>query len=244
MEIEMQTREWFGFKRYDFEFEGHQAFIVEPEKPFGDGRWNWCLEWPEAFVERCGALELLKLGYYHVHVNIHGTYASPEGMKILDLFYRYLTEQRGFQKRAVLMGLSMGGLYSYRFAMEYPERVALIYGDAPVCDVALYPEYARDKVYQQYGFTSLEEALASDLNPINHLDRLVNAGIPLITVLGAADDLVIPADHTDVLEKRYLALGGNITVFRRPGVGHHPHGHDDKEKIVDMIHQFAEKRLA
>ncbi len=242
--MEMQTKEWYGFKRYDFEFEGHQAFIVEPDDPAGDGRWNWCLEWPEAFVERCGALELLKQGYYHVHVNIHGTYASPAGMKILDLFYRYLTGKRSFRKKAILMGLSMGGLYSYRFAMEYPERVALIYGDAPVCNPALYPEYARETVYQAYGFQSREEAEQSDLNPINHLDRLVAAGIPLITVLGAADELVIPAEHTDVLEKRYRELGGSITVFRRPYVGHHPHGYDDTVQIVDLIRKLAEERLA
>ena len=55
---------WYGFKRYDFEFINHKAFIVEPFNPMPEKKWNWCLEWPESFVERCGVLEFLKRGYF------------------------------------------------------------------------------------------------------------------------------------------------------------------------------------
>lgn len=243
MEPEMKQREWYGFTRYDFEFEGHKAFIVMPHTPAGDNRWNWCLEWPEAFVERCCALNLLQMGYYHVHVNIHGTFASPEGMAVLDHFYRYLTEERGFQKRAHLMGLSMGGLYSYRFAMEYPDRVAAIYGDAPVCDLACYPAENRDVVFAAYGCRTQEEIAQTGLNPIEHLDRLAAAGIPLINVYGCADKLVIPEEHSEKLVKIYRELGGDITVFPRPYVGHHPHGYDDTQQIAELIHSKVSARL-
>ena len=226
---------WHGFKRYDFEFMGHEAFIVEPFEATPEKKWSWCLEWPEAFVSRCGALELLKRGYYHVHVKIFGTWASPEGMQILDAFYQYLTTERQFARKAALMGLSMGGLYSYRFAMEFPERVAVIYGDAPVCDLELYPAQRREKVYAAYKCTTREEIQALDLNPIKHLDRLAAADIPIINVIGLADEVVIPAEHTDVLEIRYRELGGTIKVLRRPYVGHHPHGYDDPLQVVDFI---------
>ena len=197
------------------------------------------MEWPEAFVERCGALELLKRGFYHVHVNIHGTWASPEGMKVLDAFYQYLTSERKFAPRAALMGLSMGGLYSYRFATEFPERVAVIYGDAPVCDLELYPVHSREKVYAAYGCSTRDEVKTLDLNPINHLDRLTAAKIPVIHVVGLADEVVIPAEHTNVLEIRYRELGGKIKVLRRPYVGHHPHGYDDPAQVVDFIESYC-----
>ena len=231
----MQYSDWFGFKRCDFDFMGHEAFIVEPHEPLAEKKWSWCMEWPRAFVERCGALELLALGFYHVHVKIHGTWASPEGMKVLNDFYNFLVQKKGFAPKVALMGLSMGGLYSYRFAAEYPERVAVIYGDAPVCDLELYPINSREKVYSAYGCKNREEIIKQDLNPINHLDKLVKHNIPIIHVVGLADEVVIPAEHTDVLEKRYRELGGTIKVLKRPYIGHHPHGYDDPVQVVDFI---------
>ena len=44
MDLKMTSSVWHGFQRYDFEFEGHNAFIVMPDTPAGDGRWNWCLD--------------------------------------------------------------------------------------------------------------------------------------------------------------------------------------------------------
>ncbi|MBO7147241.1 MAG: alpha/beta hydrolase [Lentisphaeria bacterium] len=235
--MEENITTWYGFKRINFQFMDHEAFIVEPYEPLPEKKWNWCMEWPGAFVERCGALELLKRGYYHVHVKIYGTWASPEGMKILDAFYKYLVNERGFAPKVALMGLSMGGLYSYRFAMEYPERVAVIYGDAAVCDLVAYPECTRKDVYAAYGCTTADEMRALDLNPIDHLDRLAAAQIPLINVVGLADEVVIPAEHIDILELRYRKLGGKIKVLYRPYIGHHPHGYDDSSQVVDFIEE-------
>ncbi|OQA86482.1 MAG: Alpha/beta hydrolase family protein [Lentisphaerae bacterium ADurb.Bin242] len=228
------TEKWFGGVKHKFRFEGHDAFIVEPEKPAEGVPWSWCLEWPDAFVERCAAPELLAKGFHHVHVNVHGTWASPEGMKVLEAFYAMLMKL-GFHKKAMLMGLSMGGLYSFRFAMENPEKVAVIYGDAPVCDLREYPEGNRGKVYAAYGFKSPGDPRISKLNPMEHLDILVRAKIPVILVVGTADEVVIPALHSDRLEKRYRELGGEIKVLRRPYVGHHPHGYDDPSQVVDFV---------
>lgn len=231
----MKYSDWYGFKRCDFDFMGHEAFIAEPHKPLAEKKWSWCMEWPKAFVERCGALELLERGFYHVHVKIHGTWASPEGMKVLNDFYNFLVNGKGFAKKVALMGLSMGGLYSYRFATEFPERVAVIYGDAPVCDLELYPAMSREKVYAAYGCKTREEVIATNLNPINHLAKLVEHNIPIIHVVGMADEVVIPAEHTMELEKRYRAAGGKIKVLNRPYIGHHPHGYDDPKQVVDFI---------
>ena len=52
--------EWYGFKRYHFEFENCKAWIVEPEFAAADGRWSWCTVWPEAFVKRVGIVDLLE----------------------------------------------------------------------------------------------------------------------------------------------------------------------------------------
>ncbi len=38
-----------------------------------------------------------------------------------------------------------------------------------------------------------------------------------------------------LLEKRYRALGGDITVIAKPGVGHHPHSLKDPAPIVEFV---------
>ena len=37
------------------------------------------------------------------------------------------------------------------------------------------------------------------------------------------------------MEKKYKALGGNINVISKPGIGHHPHALKDPKQIVDFI---------
>ena len=58
-----EVDEWYGFKRYKFEFEGRYAWVAVPETPAGDGRFSWCTQWAEAFVPRVGTVELLKNGF-------------------------------------------------------------------------------------------------------------------------------------------------------------------------------------
>jgi pimeloyl-ACP methyl ester carboxylesterase len=54
-------------------------------------------------------------------------------------------------------------------------------------------------------------------------------------VVGDADDVVPPSENTAVLASRFRALGGHIRVIEKKGVGHHPHGPQDVEPVVDFI---------
>lgn len=233
---------WHGYRRHKFQIDGHDAWIVEPETPASGTPWSWCLEWPEAFVERCATLELLARGFHHVHVNIFGTYASPEGIKVLNQFYEKL-QGLGFAKRAALIGLSLGGLYSYRWASENPAKVAVIYADAPVCDFKAWPRGSSlwEKFKTAYGFTD-EQLTNYKGGPVDALAPLAAAQIPVIHVVGLSDDVVPVSTNTDLLEARYKQLGGTIKVLRRPYVGHHPHGYDDQTPVVDFILEHCDPR--
>ena len=48
-----------GFPRTVFEFEGCEAWVVEPEKPAAGAPWVWCMEWPTAFLASHQASMLL-----------------------------------------------------------------------------------------------------------------------------------------------------------------------------------------
>ena len=60
-------------------------------------------------------------------------------MKHMTAFYDELTGRHGLAKKTVLEGFSRGGLFAYNWAAANPEKVACIYGDAPVCDFKSWP---------------------------------------------------------------------------------------------------------
>ena len=84
-------------------------------------------------------------------------------------------------------------------------------------------------------------ALAYKGNPVDSLAPLAKAKVPILHVFGDADDVVPWDENTGVIAERYQKLGGSITLIRKPGVGHHPHGLDDSTPIVNFIVQHAPK---
>jgi pimeloyl-ACP methyl ester carboxylesterase len=79
------------------------------------------------------------------------------------------------------------------------------------------------------------QALAWRGNPIDLLAPLARAHLPILHVVGDADDVVPVDENTAVLAARYQALGGHVEVLVKKGVGHHPHGLPDPAPIVDYI---------
>jgi pimeloyl-ACP methyl ester carboxylesterase len=205
------------------------------------------MEFPDAFADRCAAPQLLAAGFHHVHIVVGNTFGGPEAVKHFNAFYDLLVAH-GLAKRGALIGLSRGGMYAYRFASERPEAVAVIYGDAPLCDLHTVKggdgfgrgsatEWAN--VMKAYGFKDDAEALAYKGNPVDTLAPLAKAKVAIIHVIGDADDVVVPAKNSDVIEHLYRALGGEMQVIRKPGVSHHPHGLDDPKPVVDFIVKHA-----
>lgn len=237
--------QWHGFTRRSFKVAGHKAWIVEP-KPGTEltGRpWSWCLMFPDAFTPRCAAPQLLAAGFHHAYVDVGNSFGSPDALKLLSAFYDHLQE-RGFAKKTNLVGISRGGLYSYRWASENADKVSVIYGDAPVCDFKSWPGgkgkgkgSANDwkQLLQHYRFKDDAEALAYAGNPIDQLAPLAKAGVALVHVVGDADDVVPVAENTALVEARYRELKGEIEVIHKPNVGHHPHGLDDPDPVVKFI---------
>ena len=72
-------------------------------------------------------------------------------------------------------------------------------------------------------------------NPIDTLEPLAMAGIPLIYVVGDADTVVPAEENSLVIEQLYRKLGGIVNVIHKPGVDHHPHGLDDPTPVVNFI---------
>ena len=247
-----KTDTWHGFTRRHFIIEGCPAWVVEPKQPLPGKPWSWCMEFPDAFADRCAAPALLEQGFHHAHISVGNTFGSPAAMKHLSALYHAVRSQ-GLARKSVLIGLSRGGLYAYRWASENPDKVAVIYGDAPVCDFKSWPGGKGNgkgspadwkELFQCYGFQDEAMAIAYQGNPIDVLEPLAKAKVAIIHVVGDADDVVPVAENSALVEDRYRKLGGEIQVIHKPGVGHHPHGLADPSPVVQFIVNRAAKATA
>lgn len=234
-----------GFEMYSDEAKGWK--VVVPHEVAEGKPWVWRARfWGH---EPQFDIEMLKRGYHVVTCNVANLYGSPVAVKRGDDFYDYLIEQHGFAKQAVLEGMSRGGLFIYNWAASNPEKVAVMYGDAPVMDFKSWPggmgqgkgsASSWKNCLKAYDFTE-EQALAHKLNPIDNLAPLAKAGIAIIHVVGDRDDVVPVAENTTIAEQRYKALGGVFKVIHKPAGKHHPHSLKDPAAIVTFVVEHQRK---
>ncbi len=233
---------WFGFDRYDFEVDGRPVLVVLPKREAPGRPWVWHGEF---FGHKPNPdIALLGRGFHVVYMSVPDMLGCPKAVAHWNALYLELTTRFHFAPKAALVGLSRGGLYCYNWATANPDKVACLYGDAPVCDFRSWPG-GKGKgpgsagdwklILDRYGFSSEAEALAYKGNPVDSLAPLAAAKVPLLHVYGDADEVVPWDENTGVIAERYRKLGGDITLIAKPGVKHHPHGLDDSTPIVNFI---------
>jgi pimeloyl-ACP methyl ester carboxylesterase/lysophospholipase L1-like esterase len=236
---------WFGFNQLQFVVDGRNCLLVIPKDRAVGRPWIWRTEFfghePQA------DLALLSNGWHVAYMDVQNLYGAPAGLDHMDRFYEDLTNRFQLSPRAVLEGFSRGGLFAFNWAARHPDRVAGLYVDAPVCDFKSWPagwgkgkgstpDWERCK--QVYGLND-NQARQYPLNPVDNLEPLARARIPILSVCGDADDIVPIAENTLLVQERYQKLGGIIKVISKSGVGHHPHSLQDPQPIVDFLLQQA-----
>jgi lysophospholipase L1-like esterase len=238
--------DYHGFARYDFTVDGVPATVVAPERAMPGKPWIWRAEFFDHRPEL--DLALLKRGFHLVYIEVGNTFGAPSAMKRWDAFYGALTHTYGLSSKPVLEGLSRGGLYIYNWAAANPTKVAVLYGDNPVCDFKSWPGGKGvgpgsppdwQKLIHDYGFASEAEAMAYTKNPIDNLAPLARAHVPIIHLAADADEAVPYAENTVLLKERYEKLGGTIVVMVKHGFKHHPHGLDDPTPLIDFIAKYV-----
>jgi hypothetical protein len=246
-----EKSEYNGFVRHDFVVDGCKTIVVEPKQALPGKPWVWRAEFFDAFPGT--DIALLGKGFHLVYITVGNTFGCPDALKHWDVLYREMTQTYGLSRKPILEGLSRGGLYCYNWAARNTDKVLCIYGDAPVCDFKSWPAGRGkskgspadwEKLQHDYHFASEAEALAYDKNPVDNLQPLAAAHIPLIHVYGDADEAVPWEENTGVVKERYEKLGGSITVICKPGVGHHPHGLADPTPVIDFIFKCMERDAA
>ena len=211
---------WHGFARYDFQFDRRNAHIIVPEKAASGNPWVWRARFPEWHYQMDSIL--VSKGFHVVYINTDGMFGSPKAMDVWNNYYKYLSSQYKLNQKVALEGVSRGGLFVFGFAKRWPERVSGIYAEAPVCDFKSWPggkgigdgdAASWKQLIEIYGFSGEKEALQYSDNPIDNLDKLATAKVPLFFSMGLSDSIVPPEENAVKLMNTYIRLGGPATVY-------------------------------
>jgi pimeloyl-ACP methyl ester carboxylesterase/lysophospholipase L1-like esterase len=236
-----QETDYHGFRCLDFKFEGRDAKIVFPKKAEEQRHWIWRARfWGH---EPQTEIALLEKGFHVVYIDAAEYCGNQEAVKLWDRFYGFLLKEYKLNPKTVLEGFSRGGLFIYNWGSENPGKVACIYADAPVCDMRSWPGGKGKGVGSPADWKlhleayNLTEETVKDFKgmPVYNARKLAEAGVPVLHVVGAADDVVPVDENTYALEKTYKEAGGNIKIIVKEGIGHHPHSLKDPSPIVSFI---------
>lgn len=193
---EVRISEWEGYQRKDFKLDGHECILVMPKEVHPGKPWVWRAEFFGAFDYADRAL--LEKGWHIAYMMISDMYGCPESISLMEMFYQYITEEEGLNKKADLFGFSRGGLYSVNYTVKNPETISTLYLDAPVMNVTSWPGgYGASERYSKeweeckavYHLTD-ENALEFRGNPLDKMPQLLKAGIRIMLVAGAVDSVV------------------------------------------------------
>jgi len=243
---DVQKSQWNGHEQLTFKVGGRSALLVVPAAPAPGNPWIWRTEFfgvdPQADVA------LLGKGFHVAYIDVGGMFGAPAALDAMDGFYDHVVKTYSLASKTVLEGFSRGGLYAMNWAARHPDRVSCIYLDAPVCDFKSWPggggrsRFAGREwrqLLQAYGMND-EQARAYALNPVDNLEPLATANIPILCVIGDMHDWIVPIEENALkVEERYKKLGGEIEVIRKPKGGHRPHSLPDPTPIVDFVVRHA-----
>lgn len=216
---ESEASIWKGFTRHDFKYKQRAARLIVPNKPLPGKPWLWRARFPDWHTEADSIL--ISEGFHLAYINTDNQFGSPNAIHVWDGFYDFLTLELKLHQKVSLMGVSRGGLFMYNWAKKNPEKVACIYAEAPVCDFKSWPAgfgaskgSSNDwqKLKEEYGFSSDADAKAYLNNPIDNLNALAEAKVPILHMIGLQDKIVPVDENTLPLINTYISLGGNASV--------------------------------
>ena len=241
--------EWHGYQMKEFDFLNKTARIVVPKKSVDGNPWIWRARFwghePQVDVE------LLKLGFHLVYVDVADLFGSNDAVEIWSQFYTYVTKSYQLNPKVVLEGFSRGGLIVYNWAAKFPDKVACIYADNPVCDISSWPggkgvgkgsEQAWKICMSAHQISESSYEAFKD-HPVTTADLVAKAGVPSIHVLNTEDQVVPLAENSEIIERVYKKYNGPYTSIVKEGLDHHPHSLKDPTPIVRFILKHTQPEL-
>ncbi|NCI46573.1 GDSL-type esterase/lipase family protein [Sediminibacterium soli] len=237
---EKKFSSFHGFACADFTFAGRNCKVVKPKKAVAGLSWIWRARfWGH---EPQTDIALLERGFHLVYCDVAELFGNKEAVDLWNRFYAYM-QDCGLAKKVAMEAMSRGGVYAYSWALANPAKVACVYADAPVLDLKSWPGGKGKSAGSKESWEvfkkdyNLADADADNFSnsPLNNAAKIARLGIPLLHVVGDADEVVPVSENTAPFEERIKAAGGSINVIHKPGVNHHPHSLQNPTPVVDFI---------
>jgi pimeloyl-ACP methyl ester carboxylesterase len=219
-------------------FTGRQK-VVSPRIPAKGKPWIWRARfWGH---EPQFDIQMLELGYHIVYCDVAGLFGAPSAVAKWDECYK-MTQQWGLNPKPILEGMSRGGLIIHNWAVANPDKVAGIIGDNCVMDFKSWPAgFGTGKgsagdwktCKAAYGFETDAQAKTYLQNPIDTIETIKKANIPILYLIGAYDDVVPPAENSGLAEQK-LKPYPHLRVINKLGKGHHPHSLPNPAPITEF----------
>lgn len=222
-------------KRDEFEFNGHRAVVLLPDKP--NGKWIWKTEFFTAFDQ--AEVKLNEMGYTRVYYEISDMYGNDEAVELMHIFQRELLKRYDLDTKCYLFGFSRGGLYAFNYALRYPKYVEKIYLDAPVLNLKSWPpKGSKEHLQVLERFNLTEETFDTmHFSPIDKLDEFAKLNIPVLIVAGAIDKTVPHKENCQIMVDYYKERNLEIKYILKENCDHHPHSLEDVDPIVKFVQE-------
>lgn len=227
-----------------FLVEGRPAFVIVPEMKSDKATpWVWyapTLPGLPGTEERWMFERFLKAGIAIAGIDVGESFGSPDGRKLFTALHTELTTKRGFSSKPVLLGRSRGGLMTLGWAVENPDKVGGFAGIYPVCNVTSYPGVARAAGAYKLTPDELTAKLAEH-NPVERLESLAKAKVPLFAIHGDIDKVVPLEANSGEVRKRYADFGGEMQLIVPKDQGHNMWpGFFQSQELVDFVIKHAQ----
>ncbi len=207
-----------------FEIDGRKAFVYASPEPANGKPWVWyapTLKGVSLAQRKMYFESFLRAGIGIAGFDLGEVRGAPGSTAKFSLFYGEMV-RRGWSPKPILLGQSRGGMMMLAWAMRNPDKTRAFVGIYPVCNLASWP-LKNSKKLTLADFAISEEELTAKLrefNPVDNLNGLLAANVPMFVVHGDSDAVVPFDENTRLLKERYEAGGGKITVKVIPGEGH------------------------
>ena len=221
-----------------FSLEGDTDFLILPDQSSDKLPWIWyapTLPGLPGIEEAWMFDRFLQAGIAIAGIDVGESFGDPQGRARYSSFYQHLRQEYNFSNKASLLARSRGGLMLYNWAAEHPDFVACIAGIYPVCTLISYP--GLHKASEAYGMT--EEQIEADLNrhnPVDRLEGLAEANVPVFFVHGDCDIIVPLEENSGKFAQRYQQLGCEIKLVVPKNQGHNLwSGFFRCQQLVDFV---------
>ena len=209
-----------------FEVAGRPAFVMLPAKELRKTPqpWIWYFPTLPAYPdehEQWMDEQFLTAGIAVAGIDVGESFGSPAGNKVFDQFYNEMVQKGGYKAKPCLLGRSRGGLMASSWGTNHPESVAGLAGIYPVFDFRTYP--GLDKASPAYELPPDQlAARLKEFNPIERVDALAKAHVPVFIIHGDEDQVVPLEQNSAELARRYAAAGqaNAVELMVVKGQGH------------------------